>query len=279
MNAFRSMGCEIVCSDGVPVERVRDLFDANDRRFSRFRESSELNRVNARPLGVTLVSEELASMLSLLIDAAKATDGLVTPSVGGAVLAAGYDRDFVELPADGDAVEPARVPGVDAIALRGRILLRVEPVVLDLNGIVKGKTVDDALAAVGAGWISAGGDLATTIPVAVGLPCGDVVELRRGGLATSSTSRRAWLRGGASQHHLIDPRTGAPAQSPWRDVTVVAATCAVADVGAKAALLLGVDGPAWLDQRGLAGRFAAAGGAVVCNDAWRRVLDRTRVAA
>jgi thiamine biosynthesis lipoprotein len=279
VNAFRSMGCEVVCSDGVPIDAVHALFDSRDRRFSRFQESSELNRVNANPRGVTLVSEELASMLALLIDAAKATDGLVSPAVGGAVLAAGYDRDFVELPADGDAVEPVRVPAGDSIVLRDRLLLRVEPVVLDLNGIVKARTVDDALAVTGAGWISAGGDLATTIPVTVGLPGGDVVELRRGGLATSSTGKRAWLRGGEQQHHLIDPRTGAPARSPWRDVSVVAATCATADVAAKAALLLGDAGPDWLDERRLAGRFVAESGAVVRNGAWRDRLERTSLAA
>lgn len=279
MNRFRSMGCEVVCSEGVPVEPVRALFDSRDRRFSRFHESSELNRVNAHPLGVALVSEELASMLALLIDAAEATDGLVSPAVGGAVLAAGYDRDFVLLPADGDAVEPVRVPGHDSIVLRGRVLLRVEPVVLDLNGIVKGKTVDDALALVGRGWISAGGDLATTVPVDVGLPGGDVVGLRRGGLATSSTATRAWRRGGVRRHHLIDPRTGSPACTPWRDVTVVAATCAVADVAAKAALLLGAEGPAWLDRRALSGRFVAEDGGVTENARWRDRLAGSALAA
>ena len=115
MRTFRSMGCDVAVGDGVPLDPVRALFEARDRRFSRFVQNSELNRVNATPSGVTLVSEELASMLELALGAARATGGLVTPAVGGALLAAGYDRDFASLTLDGDAVEPARVPSLDTL--------------------------------------------------------------------------------------------------------------------------------------------------------------------
>ena len=278
MNTFRSMGCEVVLLPGAPLGEVRRLFDERDRRFSRFIESSELNRVNAQPQGVTVLSEELASMLALALDAARTTDGLVSPSVGGAVLAAGYDRDFSLLSPDGDPVEPAAVPPTSAISLRGRILLRAVPVTLDLNGVVKGRTVDDALVLLGEGWVSAGGDLATACPIVVGLPGGDTVTLDCGGLATSSVSKRSWLRGGELQHHLIDVATGAPARTPWRDVTVAAPTCLTADVAAKAALLLGDAGPAWLDRRGLAGRFVDHGGIVFTNQSWTSAVP-ARVAA
>ncbi len=81
------------------------------------------------------------------------------------------------------------------------------------------------------------------------------------------------------QHHLIDPATGAPAATPWRDVTVCASSCARADVAAKAALLLGRRGPGWLDERGLPGRFVAADGALVHNGAWSRSLEQAPLAA
>ena len=164
------MGCEVVLPFGMPLEPVRALFDERDARFSRFRPSSELARVNALPLGLTLVSGEFASMLSLSIDAARATDGIVTPTVGGAIVAAGYDRDFARLPSDVGAVVPAAVPSWHSISLHGGGLLRTETVQLDLNGVVKGRTVDDALAVAGRGWISAGGDVAALEPVVVGLP-------------------------------------------------------------------------------------------------------------
>ena len=279
MTAFRSMGCEVVVPSGLSAGAVRRLFDDRDRRFSRFIESSELNRVNDSPQGVTVVSEELASMLSLALDAARATDGLVSPTVGGAVLAAGYDRDFPLIPPDGDQVEPAAVPALNSIKLDGRILLRTRPVTLDLNGVVKGRTVDDALALLGDGWVSAGGDLATAQPIVVGLPGGDTVLVDRGGLATSSVSKRSWLRGGERQHHLIDPATGAPARTRWSDVTVAAPTCLEADIAAKAALLLGDEGPSWLDRRRLAGRFVDHDGCVVGNQSWTSAVPAQAAAA
>jgi thiamine biosynthesis lipoprotein len=270
VNGFRSMGCEVVFRLGLPLHEIRSLFQARDARFSRFLPSSELNRVNASPLGVTLVSEEFASMLSLSLDAARATEGLVTPCVGGALVAAGYDRDFSRLPVDVGPVEPAAIPSFRAVSLLGRGILRSEAVELDLNGVVKSRTVDDALALAGRGWVSAGGDVATAEPVVVGLPAGGSVTLRGGGLATSSVGKRRWLAEGRPQHHLFDPRTGRPSDGPWRDVSVAGSTCLIADVAAKAALLLGDDGPAWLDGRGLAGRFVGHDGTVRLNRTWSK---------
>jgi thiamine biosynthesis lipoprotein len=278
MNGFRSMGCDVLLTDGAPLDEVRALFDARDRRFSRFHESSELNRVNASPHGLMLVSEEFASIVSLSIDAARATGGLVTPAVGGALIASGYDRDFPRLPLDGVAVEPARVPSFHAVSVRGLALLRTEPVILDLNGVVKGRTVDDALELFGDGWVSAGGDVATTVPLTVGLPGGDTITLERGGLATSSVAKRTWQRAGVTLHHLIDPATGLPSSSPWRDVTVAAPSCYVADVAAKAALLLGTEGPSWLERRRLPGRFVTHAGDVGITEQWRRAVPRQEAA-
>jgi thiamine biosynthesis lipoprotein len=94
------------------------------------------------------------------------------------------------------------------------------------------------------------------------------VTLTGGGLATSSVAKRRWRAGGIEQNHLIDPRTGAPTRSRWRDVTVAAASCTEADVAAKAALLLDGQGPAWLERRRLAGRFVDHRGTVLFTERW-----------
>jgi thiamine biosynthesis lipoprotein len=264
---FRSMGCDVVVQGGDLAASVA-LFAEREARFSRFIAGSELNHVNARPFGADLLTLDFAAMVSLALEAARATGGLVTPAVGAAVVAAGYDRDFDALPFDGPDVEAAPVPALDTLSLRGRLLFRTEALVLDLNGVVKGRTIDDVLASASADWVSAGGDLATRVPLRIDLPGGEIVTLTEGGLATSSVGRRRWLRGGVEQHHLIDPSSGRPAVTPWRDVTVAAGSCIAADVAAKAALLLGDRGPSWLDARGLPGRFVDHAGRVRVNDAW-----------
>jgi thiamine biosynthesis lipoprotein len=154
---------------------------------------------------------------------------------------------------------------------------RPRGVQLDLNGVVKALAVDDAVALLsGPGFVSAGGDLATRGPVDVALPGGDAVRVVAGGVATSGSVGRRWLRGGMAQHHLIDPRTGAPSRSPWTEVTVVGATCLAADVCAKAAFLLGVDGPASLEWHGVPGRFLD-GERVVVNESWAAALRQAAV--
>jgi thiamine biosynthesis lipoprotein len=79
------------------------------------------------------------------------------------------------------------------------------------------------------------------------------------------------------QHHLIDPRTGRPSTSRWVEVTVAAGSCVEADVAAKAAFLLSADGPAWLDERGLPGRFRGED-EIVVNGAWRDAVEPAHAA-
>ena len=196
-------------------------------------------------------------MLSLALDAARATGGLVTPAAGGALVGAGYDRDFA-------VASPRRRRGragarpVARLALAARTdapphrARRARP-----ERRRQGQTVDDALALVGDGWVSAGGDIATTVPLVVGLPGGDSITSRQG--RSRDEQRRAAQPGAAAaccQHHLIDPATGSPgAHAVARRDRRRRRPVVAADVAAKAALLLGPAGPSWLDRRGLAGRF------------------------
>jgi thiamine biosynthesis lipoprotein len=270
--SFRSMGCEVVVSGASAreLQAVKSLFGRRDLAFSRFIEGSELNRVNRFSGRSVEVSPEFAEMLALARRAQWETGGLVSPTLGAELEGAGYDRDFDLL---GDDPRPFEPPGRRSprIHLEGDTLLVGEGTKLDLNGVVKSRTVDDALRLLhGPGWVAAGGDLATRGPVVVGLPQGGSVALVTGGIATSGNDRRRWLRAGSSQHHLIDPRIGAPAASPWKQVTACGASCLSADVAAKWAFLLGPVGPVWLDRHGIPARFVSSTGVVRLNDAWRR---------
>jgi len=264
LERFRSMGCEVVVGGARPSEldAIKALFERRDALFSRFRPGSELVRVNEARAELVPVAPEFAELVEIALAAAAASGGLVTPTVGAAVVDAGYDRDFSLLhPDPRPPARPRRVPDWRLVRVLGRLLRRPPGLQLDLNGVVKGHTVDDALALLAdGGFVSAGGDLAATCPLEVELADGGAVSVRSGGLATSAVTRRRWLRGGAEQHHLIDPATGAPSTSPWACVSVAAGSCPAADVAAKAALLRGASGPGWLDRRGVPGRFVDAGG-------------------
>jgi thiamine biosynthesis lipoprotein len=102
------------------------------------------------------------------------------------------------------------------------------------------------------------------------------VRLGRGGLATSSVTCRQWLRAGQVMHHIIDPRTGLPAEGPWRTVSVAAASCAEANAASTAAIIAGDDAPDWLAAQGLPARLVGHDGRVVLTRGWP-VADGGRV--
>ena len=169
VNRFSSMGCEVVVEDATAAElaRIRLLFEERDAVFSRFRENSELNRVNAAGQAF-LVSPHFAEMVEAALRAREQTGGLVDPTLGAALEAAGYDRDFEALEPSEAAALAGGEPGT--VELYGRVLLLGRGVKLDLNGVVKAAAVDDAVRVLsGPGFVSAGGDLATRGEVDVAL--------------------------------------------------------------------------------------------------------------
>jgi thiamine biosynthesis lipoprotein len=275
---LRAMGVELVVAGATRAElaAVATLFGEWERVFSRFRPDSELSRVNALGAEAFVASPLFVRLLRTALAAAAATDGLVDPTLGAALEAAGYDCDFAEL-RDAPASMREAPPGSwRSVRTTGPVVVRPPGTALDLNGVVKAAAVDEALALLaGPGFVSAGGDLATRGGTTVALPEGGVVRLAEGGLATSGTTRRRWRRGGETQHHLIDPRTGRPSRSRWEQVTVAAGSALAADVAAKAAFLLSSDGPDWLDARDLPGRFVADDG-IVANSTWDRQVETAR---
>lgn len=125
---------------------------------------------------------------------------------------------------------------------------------MDLGGIAKGwiaaratemlSNFSDSCA------VSAGGDMALQ-----GLPKGRtawqvsledprdphrvavVLSVRPGALATSSVTKRRWVQGDQPRHHILDPRSGLPAESEWLSVTVWTESATGAEAFAKALLI------------------------------------------
>lgn len=243
--AFRSMGTDIELLGEGGFELAEAEFHRLDALLSRFRPDSELSQLNRD--GAIDAGPDLLRVVTLALDARNRTDGRFDPTVHDAIVAAGYDRTFAEL-TDGPLGDPCPAGG-DVLVDGGRIVLAPN-VRLDLGGIGKGYAAERAaelLALAGPCLVNAGGDIAVrggAWPVGVE---DTTIELSRGGLATSGIDRRRWLRGGREQHHLIDPRTGAPAQTDLLRVTVVADDAVEAEVQAKNVFLGGpTDGCAYV---------------------------------
>jgi len=265
------------------VERVVRAFD---EACSRFREDSELERLNRASGETVTVSPLLLDAVAAALRAAELTDGAVDPTVGAALIALGYDRDFDEL-ADGSAASrPVRivsVPGWRTIHLdRGLGTVRLgRGVRLDLGATAKALAADRAAGAAseaaGCGvLVSLGGDIAivgtgpaegwrirvtddhradTSAP-------GQWISIQGGGLATSSTAVRRWQTGDGPAHHLVDPATGRPVDSFWRTASVAAASCLDANIASTAAVIRGERALRWLRPLGLPSRLVGVDGMV-----------------
>ena len=292
-------GVQVTVTDGRHLAAARAMLEADlaavDLACSRFRPDSEivaLDRVTGG--GPAEVSPLLAEAIAVALRAARLTDGDVDPTVGAAMNAVGYDRDFSLVAREGPAVKLTvrTIPGWRQVEFDERArLLRLPPGVrLDLGATAKAWAADRAAtriaAATGGGVrVSLGGDVAVAGPAPAGgwqirvqdvtgrpedPPVGPsaVVAIRSGGLATSSTAARRWRRGGDVLHHILDPRSGLPAAPVWRTVSVAAATCTDANTASTAAVIRGEAAPGWLAGLGLAARLVAESGTVLTVGGW-----------
>ncbi len=227
--------------DGGSVElldAVVDLVEDAEQRFSRFRPDSVLSILNRER---RTIDGELAALTRESLRLGDVCHGAFNPAVGGALLAAGYDRSFDELP---DRVDDRPAPRArPGLRVRGDTVTLTGEGPIDLGGIAKGWTVDRAGELLrDQGYprfvIDAGGDILVgdaprRDPLPIGL--GDLaVRLEAGAVATSSTLRRRWTAASGAKHHIIDPCTGRPSQRCFAVASVVAPTATVADALATA---------------------------------------------
>jgi thiamine biosynthesis lipoprotein len=263
------------------VERVVAEFDL---ACSRFRPDSELSTVNQRAGHWVRVSPLFIDAVSAALRAARLTDGDVDPTVGQALIALGYDRDFADLGA-GPPTSPAiaTIPGWRTLQVdvgEGAVRL-ASGVTLDLGATAKALAADRAAAAAsaaagGGALVSLSGDVAMAGPAPEeGWPIrvtddhradttapGQWITIRSGGLATSSTTVRRWRTGFGDAHHLIDPATARPAGGPWRTVSVTASSCLDANIASTAAIVRGARADRWLAGLSLPSRLVSVGGRV-----------------
>lgn len=294
---------DLVVADGSRLEAARQATVAVlrdvDRTCSRFREDSDLVRANRSAGRWVRVDPLLCRAVLAALDAAEETDGLVDPTLGAVLAGWGYDADLAEVrsrPSSDPAALPPPAP------LHGWADVRVDPdggllvpegTALDLGATGKAFAADlvagtvPALAGT-ALVVSLGGDVAVGSPDGAGTADGDppawpvqvaeqpeevaegceTVLVEAGGMATSTTTRRRWVRAGRPVHHLLDPRTQAPVDPVWRTATVAAESCLAANTASTAAIILGTAATDWLAERDLAARLVDRDGRIHRINGW-----------
>ncbi len=246
--------------------RAEETVKRYEQQFSRFIETSELSQFNRSAGEWFVASAQFFEVMRLAQVYFEKTGGLFNPAVLKSLEAAGYDRSMDEIRAKGPGPSNGQdqayvVPDFQRVEFDDeRSALRL-PVgmAIDLGGIAKGWIAEQAARQmsqlVKACGVNAGGDLFT-----IGVPEGQtgwqigledpfhperdlaLLTVEPGAVATSSVMKRRWSRDDREYHHLIDPRTGKPAQETWVSVTAITAHAARAEALAKALLIAGPEG-------------------------------------
>jgi thiamine biosynthesis lipoprotein len=238
----------------------------------------------------------LLAAIQVALGAAESTDGLVDPTIGRSVRAIGYDRDFEVIVRLGGSPEFELIPAVGWRSVRVDSATATVTLAsgseLDLGATAKAFAADRIAEAINSltgssVMVSLGGDIAVAgtgpeggWPILVTddsrakSASGQVVGVHAGGLATSSTTVRRWHAGATALHHIVDPRTGAPAAVCWRTASVAASSCLEANIAATAAIVLGPQAPRWLAARQLSARLVNSDGLIQTTGGWPTVPAR-----
>jgi thiamine biosynthesis lipoprotein len=241
------------------ADRGVERLDLLESRWSRFRSNSELSQLNAAGGEPMLVSADTVVLIDALRRAWQLTAGRFDPTVLDAMCDLGYAASWPDVASPLWLPKPHPTPGCGGVDLHAeRGLVQLPPGVhLDPGGLGKGLAADlvaTELAEAAEGvLVNVGGDLrvmgrppeGAAWVVGIEHPdpgMGDLarLELADGGVATSTSARRRWESAdGTPLHHLVDPRTGRPAERQWRQVTTISATAWWAEVLAIVAFLDG----------------------------------------
>ena len=282
---WRAMGVDCVVVTDQPSDPA--WWEAQvaryEQTFSRFRPDSELSRLNAT--GQATVSADLQHLLLDALAAAQQTQGIAVPHLGQTMAAIGYDRTYAAIQPSPAPIEYTVPTDWRAIQVRGRQVTLPRGCQLDLNGFAKGWVAQRLSEASGLPkvLVELGGEVACVAPitdpwyVAVDHPTAAeplaLLGIAVGCVATSSVCERRWKRAGGTVHHIIDPRTGAPAHTDVLTATVIARDGVYAEAAAKTALILGADaGMAWLAARELPGLIYTTAEQARTTDAWAAFL-------
>lgn len=226
-----------------------------DRVMTTWLPESEVSQINSNAgIRAVAVSDETFTVIAKAQDIAKRTNGIFDITVGAFRGLWKFDEDMDgSLPAAAEIAKRKKLVNYRDVVLDAKhktVKLRRANMSITLGGIAKGYAVDKCVALLHQlGFVDfivqAGGDLYVSgqkfdQPWVLGVrdPRGArdnsfaTVALRDRAFSTSGDYERAFVKDGQRYHHILDPRTAAPAMRT-RSVTVLAPDAFTADAWSK----------------------------------------------
>ncbi len=226
-----------------------------DKKFDRKNEDGELYNFNIN--GKVLVSDDLADIIAKSVEISDLTGGAFDITVSAIMDLWGfYDQNYT-VPDDALIQKKLEKTGYKHITLDGNLLTAIS--MLDLGGIAKGYASDRAMKilksyGVSSAILSLGGNILAygTRPgggywnVGIEDPVQTdkviaTVEVSDKFVVTSGTYQRFFEKDGVFYHHIIDPKTGYPADNGLTSVSVIADSGTLADGLSTGLFVMGLE--------------------------------------
>lgn len=254
------------------VDEFNRMIDELDLAASRFRLDSEVSRLAANDGMAMVVSDLLYDEISQAIRASTITKGYLDPTLGQTISGLGYSKDFELVKVENQDDQKLRVvmpSGYKSVVLDSatRSVKVPSGVLLDLGATAKPHLADRIRDCIEGTYevdvlVNLGGDIScfsadqanpwyinVTDDQSLNIDSpGEILGFSTGGVATSSIRKRSWSKGGALQHHIVDPYTGRSAVGEIEAVTVLAGSALDANIASTATIAMGSFGFAWLES-------------------------------
>ncbi len=257
---------QAVYGDGAPAAALAALREIRrlEGLLSRFSPRSEISKLNRAAGGkpVRLRPEAIENLAEAVV-VSRLSDGAFDVTACPLVRLWSVTAENPALPSDSAIAEARELVDYRSLSVdpaSRTACLQKSGMAVDLGGIAKGYAADMAIdvyrsKGIASAMIDLGGNVAVLgnrqdgSPWSVGIQdpdgargeCLGALSIRDLSVVTSGDYERFFESEGRRYHHIIDPRTGYPAESGLRSVTVVAKRSLMADALSTAAFVLGLE--------------------------------------
>lgn len=274
MDTFMSV--KVLGSDGESLaQQCESEINALESVLSRTREDTDIAKLNAADGAPVTLSAEGAKLLSTALDLSAATNGAYDPTVAPLTDLWGIGTEHQQVPAQSDIDAALQNVGTQHVHENGDAVTLDSGSRIDLGGIAKGYAADlcadilkdadaDGLLVLGGNIYAVGTNEGKNWNIGIADPDEPTdtvaaVAVHDLSVVTSGDYERYFEQDGVRYHHIFDPKTGYPAASGLRSVTVIDENSTRADALTTALFVMGADdGRAYCEENGIAAVFVTA---------------------
>lgn len=274
MDTFMSV--KVLGSDGESLaQQCESEINALESVLSRTREDTDIAKLNAADGAPLTLSDEGAKLLSTALDLSAATNGAYDPTVAPLTDLWGIGTEHQKVPSQSEIDAALQNVGIAHVHENGDAVTLDSGSKIDLGGIAKGYAADlcadilksadaDGLLVLGGNIYAVGTNEGKDWNIGIADPDEPTdtvaaVAVHDLSVVTSGDYERYFEQDGVRYHHIFDPKTGYPAASGLRSVTVIDENSTRADALTTALFVMGADeGRAYCEENGIAAVFVTA---------------------